>query len=133
MSGELKWRYTSKGGFYWAEAAAIGGCIVVGSDNGSDEINMTSSVYCFDAKSGEVLDTLTVPGDCRSGITVIDGTDELVFTTKAGYFCKTSVIDGKFSTGRLLKLSGASTSTPTVYNGKAISACSRPDSPAICR
>ena len=119
MSGELKWRYTSKGGFYWAEAAAIGGCIVVGSDNGSDEINMTSSVYCFDAKSGEVLDTLTVPGDCRSGITVIDGTNELVFTTKAGYFCKTSVTDGKFSTGRLLKLSGASTSTPTVYNGKA--------------
>lgn len=119
VSGELKWRYTSKGGFYWAEAAAIGGCIVVGSDNGSDEINMTSSVYCFDAKSGEVLDTLTVPGDCRSGITVIDGTNELVFTTKAGYFCKTSVTDGKFSTGRLLKLSGASTSTPTVYNGKA--------------
>ena len=36
VSGELKWRYTSKGGFYWAEAAAIGGCIVVGSDNGSD-------------------------------------------------------------------------------------------------
>lgn len=118
-SGRLEWSYTRKGGFYWAGAAALGGCIVVGSDNGSDEVGDSSLVLCFDAKSGEVLDTLAVPGDCRSGITVTDGTGELVFTTKAGYFCKVSLDGGKFGAVSLLKLSGASTCTPTVYGGRA--------------
>lgn len=118
-SGEKAWSFTHNGGFYWAGALALGDYIIVGSDNGSIETDEQSTLYLFDAKSGTVLDELSVTGDCRSGITLVPDTNELVFTTKAGYFCKTAVQNGAFTSLETLKLTGASTSTPSVHNGRA--------------
>ncbi len=118
-SGRLLWSFTHKGGFYATRAIELGGVIITGSDNGSGETDAECTVYCFDGESGEVLDSFGVPGDCRSGIAGTGEANEFVFTTKAGYFCKSSVSDGKFGEIETLKLSGASTSTPCVYNGRA--------------
>lgn len=118
-SGEKVWSFTHTGGFYWAGALALGDYIIVGSDNGSIKTDEQSTLYLFNAKSGTVLDELSVTGDCRSGITLVPDTNELVFTTKAGYFCKTAVQNGAFTSLDTLKLTGASTSTPSVHNGRA--------------
>lgn len=118
-SGEKVWSFTHTGGFYWAGALALGDYIIVGSDNGSIKTDEQSTLYLFNAKSGTVLDELSVTGDCRSGITLVPDTNELVFTTKAGYFCKTAVQNGAFTSLDALKLTGASTSTPSVHNGRA--------------
>lgn len=118
-SGEKAWSFTHTGGFYWAGALVLSDYIIVGSDNGSVKMDEQSTLYLFDAKSGTVLDELSVTGDCRSGITLVPDTEELVFTTKAGYFCKTAVQNGAFTSLETLKLTGASTSTPSVYNGRA--------------
>lgn len=119
LSGELVWSFTHKGGFYGTRAAEIDSKIITGSDNGSGEIRSECTVYCFDGESGRVLDSFGVSGDCRSGICAVTGTNDFVFTTKAGYFCKASVSDDGFGDVETLELTGASTSTPTVYNGRA--------------
>lgn len=118
-NGKLLWSFTHIGGFYATRAIELGGSIITGSDNGSGETDDECTVYCFDGESGEVLDSFGVPGDCRSGIAETGEANEFVFTTKAGYFCKAEVENGKFGEVETLKLSGASTSTPSVHNGRA--------------
>ena len=116
------WRQTHAGGFYWAGAYAGEEFVVVGSDDGAGagEIG-TSTLYLFDARTGEILDEVACRGDIRSTV-CYDG-QAYSFTTKGGYFYRVRVVkDGgswKFDGLRELALGGASTSTPVAANGRA--------------
>lgn len=116
-SGSLEWSYVQKGGFYWAEPAVIDEHVVVGGDNGSGENGYPASLKSFNKLTGELVDTSEITGDQRSGIAENNG--KLYFVTKTGYLYKTKLdANGKFTSLESIKLSGASTSTPTVYDGK---------------
>lgn len=114
-----KWTYTNVGGFYWTGAYATDKFIVVGSDNGTDD-NSPSKVRTFDKKTGKVIDSKEAVGDIRSSVSYDKDTDAYYFTTKGGYLYKAEInADGKFTKLDSIALGGASTSTPTILNGRA--------------
>lgn len=124
------WTYTSKGGFYWSGAYVSDDYMILGTDDGAAGYTTGhASVLSLDPKDGTLIDSLTLSetGDIRSSMTYVSGT--CYFTTKGGYFYGLSVdAAGKLGTLRKLKLynyasdaanPAMSTSTPTVYNGRA--------------
>ena len=128
------WYWTNPGGYYWAGAYACEDYVLVGTDDGADgSKSMTGSLLMLDARTGRLLDKWDgLYGDVRSSICYDKATDAFYFTTKGGWFCgvKTEKTSGgwRLRTGSkwTLKLeNGAdtaqamSTSTPTVYNGRA--------------
>ena len=132
------WTHAQKGGYYWAGAYIdqSGTFMLEGTDDGEAGYKTGyAHVLSMNPKTGEVLDDLTLPhtGDLRSNITHDmagdNATGDYYFTTKGGYFYRISVgSDGKFdrSSLRWIKLDNGrnnntamSTSTPTVYNGRA--------------
>ena len=114
-----KWTYTNVGGFYWAGAYATDKFIVVGSENGTDD-NSPSKVRTFDKETGKVIDSKEAVGDIRSSVSYDKDTDAYYFTTKGGYLYKAEInADGKFTKLDSIALGGASTSTPTILNGRA--------------
>ena len=128
------WTYTQKGGFYWAGAYACDQFILVGTDDGEDGYDKGySNVLSLDPKTGRVIDQVQLKevGDLRSTITREEGTNNYYFTTKGGYFYRLQVNeDGTMVQNSLTALlldngSGSnrtpamSTSTPTIYNGRA--------------
>ncbi len=116
-SGELKWSCVKKGGFYWSECLIISDYLVIGGDNGSVETNASTALQCLNKRTGETIDTAEISGDQRSGICFYE--KSIYFVTKAGYLYKTSLDkNGFFRDVFSLKLSGASTSTPVIYNDR---------------
>lgn len=116
-SGSLVWNITRKGGFYWVGAVVMNNFIILGGDNGSDDNNTEGEVLSLNKLTGEIIDSIKIIGDQRGGITHHNG--YFYFVTKAGYLYKTALSsDGKFTSTDYAKLSGASTSTPTVYEDK---------------
>ena len=117
---EALWRYTSKGGFYWAGAYANDKYVVVGTDDGqSGYTSQTAKLVVFDKFTGEIVDSKTdYTGDIRSNIAYADG--RVYFTSKGGYFYSEVLGDnGKLSGSQAINLGGMSTSTPVVYNNRA--------------
>ena len=132
------WTHTQMGGYYWAGAYVdqSGDFMLEGTDDGEAGYKTGyAHVLSMNPKTGEVIDDLTLPhtGDLRSNITHDtegdNATGDYYFTTKGGYFYRISVgADGKFDRNsiRWIKLDNGrnnntamSTSTPTVYNGRA--------------
>ena len=131
------WTYTSQGGFYWSGAYVTDDYMLVATDDG--KVGYTTGyakVLSIDPKSGNLIDSykMSNPGDLRSGVTFVpdgSGGGTGYFTSKGGDFYKLGVeADGKFTSNSLkhLKLPnfstdannpGMSTSTPSVYNGRA--------------
>lgn len=119
------WKYTSLGGFYWAGAYVCDDYLLVGTEDGT-ETTGTAKLLSLDPLTGEVIDQTALPasGDIRSSVTADGG--KFYFTGKGGYFYEASVsAQGKIETVRSLRLENGtataamSTSTPTVYNGRA--------------
>ena len=133
------WTHTKGGGYYWAGAYVdeSGEFLLEGTDDGEGGYDTGHAhVLSMDPLSGKVLDDLELPhaGDIRSNITHdVEGenaTGDYYFTSKGGYFYRVSVnSDGTFDKDSLkwIKLENGqdtsshamSTSTPTVYNGRA--------------
>lgn len=131
------WSHTKAGGYYWAGAYvdSTGEFLLEGTDDGESGWSTGyGHVLSINQKTGQVLDDLELPhvGDVRSNITHdVEGdnaTGDYYFTTKGGYFYRVSVnSDGTFDKDSLkwIKLENGSTtdamstSTPTVYNGRA--------------
>ena len=124
------WRYTNKGGFYWAGAYVCDDYLLVGTDDGeSGYTKGYPSLLSFDPTTGEVLSSYRMPvtGDIRSSITRYNG--KYYFTNKGGYFFEASVSgNGTISSVRAMRLYNyasdastppMSTCTPTIYNGRA--------------
>jgi outer membrane protein assembly factor BamB len=128
------WTYTQKGGFYWAGAYVDDDFLLVGTDDGeSGYLKGYGNLLSLDPETGALIDQVKMPyrGDVRSSVTREEGTDHYYFTSKGGYFYGVQVAsDGKIKDSSLqaLKLDNyandddapaMSTSTPTVYNGRA--------------
>ena len=116
------WTYTKAGGFYWAGCYVNDDFVLVGTDDGcKEEEDGNASLIAFSPLTGEILDQRTnLNGDVRSTICYDKVTDRYYFTSKGGSFYAASVKNnGTISDLQELKLSGASTSTPVVYNGRA--------------
>ncbi len=117
------WRYTSKGGFYWAGAYVNDQYAIVGTDDGSAEgdYTATAKLLVFDKNTGKLVDSKTgYVGDIRSNIAYADG--RVYFTTKGGYFYSEVIgSDGKIDAAqsKSIELGGMSTSTPVVYKSRA--------------
>lgn len=126
------WTHTQKGGFYWAGAYVCDEFVLVGTDDGESGYETGyAHVLSIDPKTGNIIDDIQLPfvGDIRSNMVYdAEGTKDYYFTSKGGYFYKLSVnSDGTFGENALsyIKLENGSagiamsTSTPTVYNGRA--------------
>lgn len=117
-SGDEVWSFTHKGGFYWAGCAIVGDYIVFGGDDGTLYSDRDSEFFMLDKRTGELLDTLPVIGDIRSGAAYCENNGRVYFVTKAGYIYSAKIADGAFSDFKSAYLGGASTSTPTVSGGR---------------
>lgn len=128
------WRYTQKGGFYWAGAYVCEDYLLVGTDDGkSGCTNETGSLLLLDPRTGALLDSWSgLQGDVRSSVCYDSATDSFCFTSKGGCFYQVKVektADGFALTNKkTLALDNGgnnpqnppmSTSTPVVYNGRA--------------
>lgn len=124
------WTYTSAGGFYWAGAYVCDDYLLVGTDDGCAGYTSGHARFLsLDPKNGAQIDSITLPhtGDARSGVTMHGAT--AYFTTKGGVFYGVPVsADGHLGALRYILLSNyasdpanpaMSTSTPTIYNGRA--------------
>lgn len=114
------WRFTHKGGFYWAGSVAIGDTLVFGTDDGTSSYNQASKLYSVNKYTGEVISDCDLTGDQRSTIAYDRESGRVYGTTKAGHLFS-AAIDTK--TGKLSDLKdedykAQSTSTPVVYKGK---------------
>lgn len=114
------WRFTHKGGFYWAGSVAIGDTLVLGTDDGTSSYNQASKLYSVNKYTGEVISDCDLVGDQRSTIAYDKESGRVYGTTKAGHLFS-AAIDTK--TGKLSDLKdedykAQSTSTPVVYKGK---------------
>lgn len=114
-----KWVYANKGGFYWTGAYSTDKFIVVGSDNGTKD-NSHSKILTLNKENGEEIDSGEAVGDIRCSVSYDKDTDAYYFTSKGGYFYRAKIDDnGNFTKLDSIALSGASTSTPTILNGRA--------------
>ncbi|WP_418821222.1 NPXTG-anchored protein [Ruminococcus sp.] len=116
-----KWTFTNKSGFYWAGAYATDDFVVLGMENAKANTTDPARIVTLDKNSGSVIDTeYTVGGGVRSTISYDKDTDAYYFTSNGGYFYKATIDDeGNFTKLDSIPLGGASTSTPTVLNGRA--------------
>lgn len=115
------WKFTVKGGFYWAGAYITGDNLIIGTDDGENGTKGTGHVYSLNKNTGEVIDSIDVEGDQRSTISYDKTLDRIFFTTKAGYLYTVKVNEnGTFDKTTLIKGKNQvqCTSTPTVYNGR---------------
>lgn len=122
------WAHTQKGGFYWAGAYISGDYLYLGTDDGESGYGTGyAHLLSINKHNGKVVDDVTMPnvGDIRSSITFSDG--KLYFTSKGGYFYEAEFDSktGDIKNIRWIALENGSngvamsTSTPTVYNGRA--------------
>ena len=125
------WVHKNKGGYYWVGAYVTEDFLLVGSDDGEDGYRKGyASILSIEPSSGRIIDQKKLPhvGDIRCAITYDTETGDYYFTSKGGFFYRISVDeDGTFAEDSLkhIELSNGtptpsmSTSTPTIYNGRA--------------
>ena len=124
----VSWYYTTKGGYYWAGAYVGDGYVLVGTDDGTNMCNSTSSsLLLLNAKTGQILDRKdNLNGDIRSTIVCDSATGAFYFTSKGGSFYSVQVSGGTSLTNMwTVSLQNGvggipmSTCSPVVYNGRA--------------
>lgn len=124
------WTYSSLGGFYWSGAYVCDNFTLIGTDDG--KVGYTSGyarLLSLDTDTGKPISEvpMDVTGDIRSSITCYNG--KYYFTSKGGYFFEATVSDsGEIQGVKSMRLNNyaesasnppMSTSTPTIYNGRA--------------
>ncbi|HHX19272.1 MAG TPA: PQQ-binding-like beta-propeller repeat protein [Clostridiaceae bacterium] len=113
-TGKTLWQYqNSAAGYYWAGPVKIGKWLVIGNDGGGLEAIDTL------AQPVVAKNTVNIGGPIRSTIVHADG--KLYFTSRDGKFHEITFNkeDGSFGKLRSVKIGQVSTSTPTIYRGKA--------------
>lgn len=120
-SKAASWYHTSKGGYYWAGAYVSDTFVLVGTDDGTNYgDSKTSRLLMFDRRTGKLLDSCDdLNGDIRSTVVYDDDTDAYYFTSKGGSFYGVRVDEGQFTDLWSTELGSNSTSSPSVYNGRA--------------
>ena len=125
-----RWTYSSRGGFYWSGAYVCDQFTLIGTDDG--EVGYTTGyahLLSLDTSTGKLISdvTMDVTGDIRSSITHYNG--KYYYTSKGGYFFEATVSEsGEIQAIKEMRLYNysdsasnppMSTSTPTIYNGRA--------------
>ena len=114
------WRFSHKGGFYWAGSYATDKYVVFGSDDGSKEGDYTASstLYSVSSRTGLPIDTIQgLQGDIRTSIVYDNG--YIYFATKGGVLYRVKMnTDGTFGQSVAYNLGGMATASPVVYNGR---------------
>lgn len=114
------WKYSHKGGFYWAGSYASDDYVVFGSDDGTQEGNYTdnSILYSVTAKDGILIDKIEgLCGDIRTSIVYNNG--YVYAATKGGYLYRVKMnSDGTFGQVVHYKLGGMATASPVVYKNR---------------
>lgn len=111
-TGEERWSYKNySAGYYWSGVTAVGDYLLIGNDQGIIEV--------LDTAGNKVTTSLPFSSSIRS--TLVQAEDKIVFTTNDGVFhsVKFDAATATFSEYRSLQFAAASTSTPTVHQGKA--------------
>ena len=127
-TGEEVWTLTHKGGFYWAGCYVTDDYLLVGSDDGQgtmtgEDENQTPTavLYSLNPRTGDVIDRVdNINGDIRSTVSYADG--KAYFVSKGNLFYEVPVdASGHFDKEHIaqIALRNSSTSTPTIYNGRA--------------
>lgn len=114
------WKYSHKGGFYWAGAYASVDYLVFASDDGSAEGNYTNTsiLYSVSTSTCVMLDKLTgLKGDIRTSVAY--NNDYVYFATKGGYLYRVKMNqNGTFGQVLGYDLGGMATATPVIYKGR---------------
>ena len=110
--GSVRWQHQEEGsGYYWAGAAQTVAGILVADDGG----NLT----LHDASTGKVRATFSLGAPSRAGIVAAEGgTVAYVVTTDGVLYCVAIASDGTLNQTGTVQFDNASTSTPTLCNGK---------------
>ena len=134
-TGEIVWKVLSPGGFYWNGAVAVGDAIIVGTQDGFNNNDVTgasggpsadSRILAFERKTGEIISEYVLPNAsdiCSSIVYDEEGTGRIFWTTCGGYICSAAVNKetGEISDVKQVKIAGTNAltvSTPVVYNGR---------------
>ena len=95
-TGNLVWKYRSPGGFYWNGAVIIGDAVIVGTQDGSNNNDVTgasglgnadSHIIAFNKKTGEKISDITLPDASDICSTIVwdkDGTGRIYWTSCGG-------------------------------------------------
>lgn len=114
------WKYSHKGGFYWAGSYVSDDYAVFGSDDGTQEGNYTdnSILYSVSAKDGIIIDKIEgLRGDIRTSVVYDNG--YVYVATKGGYLYRVKMNDdGSFGDMTSCKLGGMATASPVVYKNR---------------
>ena len=125
------WTFSHTGGFYWSGAYVTDSAVVIATDDGmAGYTKGFAEVVSLDRRTGQTLGSVTMPrtGDIRSGVMYDRETDACYFTSKGGWFGKLRLLPNGAPNEASLQLltlqngsdaPAMSTSTPTVYNGRA--------------
>lgn len=110
--GSVRWQQQKTGsGYYWAGAAQTVAGILVADDGG----NLT----LHDASTGKVAATFSLGAPSRAGIVAAEGGTVAYAVTTDGVLHRIAIAaDGSLSQTGTAKFDNASTSTPTLSNGK---------------
>lgn len=109
-TGKVIWEHVNdKAGYYWSGAVRVDDAVLVAGDDG----RLTS----LDAQTGAVLDTLPLGSGVRSTLVARDGA--VLAVTTDGRLHAAAVENGRFGEHKSVAFAASSTSTPTVYDGKA--------------
>lgn len=114
------WRYVQKGGFYWTCPVSVGDSVIVGTDDGGTGSTGTGHVCSFRKETGELISSLDVSGDQRSGIAFDEESGRIYFMTKSGWLCSAAADSstGALSDLKTVRCGEMSSSTPVVYKGR---------------
>jgi hypothetical protein len=110
--GSVRWQHQEEGsGYYWAGAAQTVAGILVADDGG----NLT----LHDASTGKVRATFSLGAPSRAGIVAAGGGTVAYVVTTDGVLHRMAIAsDGALSQTGTVQFDNASTSTPTLCNGK---------------
>ncbi len=124
-TGELVWKITNTGGYYYVGSLVVGDMILVGSENGAsdttDGMAVESTFRVLDKRTGELVDSIQVVGDQRTGAVYDESSGRLFFTTNTGYLYSVAYdsTTGKLSDVRYVLFENMqSSSTVVVFNGR---------------
>ena len=148
-TGELVWSYESPGGFYWNGAVAVGDAIIVGTQDGVNNNDVTgvsglgladADIISFDKKTGKIISRVTLPDASDICSTIVhekpekDGDKGRIYWTSCGGFIFSASVDettGEISNVRQQAISGKSpltVNTPVIYKDRIYFGCKTKDS-----
>lgn len=110
-NGNTVWQYeNNNAGFYWSGAVYMNNAVIIAGDDGI--------LLSIDAKTGKEISRLNL--GCSVRTTTVKHGDQVFVVSTDGKLHKIDVAaDGSFSGYKSIQFAQYSTSTPTIYDGKA--------------